>query len=142
MIGVHCLDFHQTITMKRKSLFFYCTKLIVPYLSNLCIFLLLFQAHNGVCYLRYDDTNPEKEEERFFRGILDMVQWLGKIQCTCIYIFLMYLSYHLICIVDWEQSHYIPLESEESNFFLMWMSGKWWSRRGNPKEARILQYMY
>ena len=36
------------------------------------------QAHNGVCYLRYDDTNPEKEEEKFFTGILDMVKWLGK----------------------------------------------------------------
>jgi len=34
-------------------------------------------AHNGVCNLRYDDTNPEKEEERFFTGILDMVTWLG-----------------------------------------------------------------
>ncbi|XP_076447840.1 glutamine--tRNA ligase-like [Babylonia areolata] len=31
----------------------------------------------GNCYLRYDDTNPEKEEERFFRGIRDMVEWLG-----------------------------------------------------------------
>ncbi|VDN16136.1 unnamed protein product [Dibothriocephalus latus] len=31
----------------------------------------------GVCYLRYDDTNPENEEERFFDAILDMVQWLG-----------------------------------------------------------------
>lgn len=35
------------------------------------------RAHNGVCYLRYDDTNPEKEEEKFFTGILDMVKWLG-----------------------------------------------------------------
>jgi len=34
-------------------------------------------AHDGVCMLRYDDTNPEKEEERFFTGILDMVTWLG-----------------------------------------------------------------
>jgi len=34
-------------------------------------------AHNGVCMLRYDDTNPEKEEEKFFTGILDMVTWLG-----------------------------------------------------------------
>ncbi|XP_065365523.1 probable glutamine--tRNA ligase [Calliphora vicina] len=34
-------------------------------------------AHNGVCYLRYDDTNPEKEEEKFFVGIRDMVEWLG-----------------------------------------------------------------
>ena len=36
------------------------------------------KANNGICYLRYDDTNPEKEEEKFFTGILDIVQWLGK----------------------------------------------------------------
>ncbi|XP_043247011.1 probable glutamine--tRNA ligase [Amphibalanus amphitrite] len=34
-------------------------------------------AHDGICFLRYDDTNPEKEEEKFFVGILDMVKWLG-----------------------------------------------------------------
>jgi len=34
-------------------------------------------AKGGTCYLRYDDTNPEKEEEKFFSGILDMVKWLG-----------------------------------------------------------------
>uniref|UniRef100_H2Z216 Probable glutamine--tRNA ligase n=1 Tax=Ciona savignyi TaxID=51511 RepID=H2Z216_CIOSA len=35
------------------------------------------KANDGVCFLRYDDTNPEKEEEKFFKGILDMVNWLG-----------------------------------------------------------------
>ncbi|CAF0724427.1 unnamed protein product [Rotaria sordida] len=35
------------------------------------------KANNGICYLRYDDTNPEKEEEKFFTGILDIIQWLG-----------------------------------------------------------------
>lgn len=35
------------------------------------------KAKNGVCFLRYDDTNPEKEEEKFFIGIKDMVEWLG-----------------------------------------------------------------
>lgn len=35
------------------------------------------QAHDGICFLRYDDTNPEKEEEKFFVGIRDMVEWLG-----------------------------------------------------------------
>ncbi|XP_045459617.1 probable glutamine--tRNA ligase [Melitaea cinxia] len=34
-------------------------------------------AHDGVCFLRYDDTNPEKEEEKFFVAIKDMVEWLG-----------------------------------------------------------------
>jgi len=34
-------------------------------------------VNNGICFLRYDDTNPEKEEEKFFVGIKDMVEWLG-----------------------------------------------------------------
>ena len=37
------------------------------------------EAHNGICFLRYDDTNPEKEEEKFFVGIKQMVEWLGKL---------------------------------------------------------------
>ncbi|KAJ1981306.1 Glutaminyl-tRNA synthetase [Dimargaris xerosporica] len=35
------------------------------------------EAHKGICYLRYDDTNPEAEEERYFSSILETVQWLG-----------------------------------------------------------------
>lgn len=33
--------------------------------------------HDGVCYLRYDDTNPEAEEEQFFVSIRETVEWLG-----------------------------------------------------------------
>ena len=33
--------------------------------------------YGGDCYLRYDDTNPEKEEEKYFVAILEMVEWLG-----------------------------------------------------------------
>ncbi|KAF1994042.1 glutaminyl-tRNA synthetase [Amniculicola lignicola CBS 123094] len=33
--------------------------------------------YGGVCFLRYDDTNPEKEEEIYFTSILDIVRWLG-----------------------------------------------------------------
>lgn len=29
--------------------------------------------------MRYDDTNPEKEEEKYFTAIKDMVEWLGKL---------------------------------------------------------------
>eukprot|EP00112_Aurelia_sp_Birch-Aquarium-sp1_P006551 Seg1720.10 transcript_id=Seg1720.10/GoldUCD/mRNA.D3Y31 product="Glutamine-tRNA ligase" protein_id=Seg1720.10/GoldUCD/D3Y31 len=35
------------------------------------------KAYDGVTYLRYDDTNPEKEEEKFFTAIREMVEWLG-----------------------------------------------------------------
>uniref|UniRef100_A0A1A9UQV3 Glutamyl/glutaminyl-tRNA synthetase class Ib catalytic domain-containing protein n=1 Tax=Glossina austeni TaxID=7395 RepID=A0A1A9UQV3_GLOAU len=34
-------------------------------------------AYGGICYLRYDDTNFENEEEKFFTGIRDMVEGLG-----------------------------------------------------------------
>jgi len=35
------------------------------------------KAHGGITFLRYDDTNPEKEEEKFFTAIKEMVEWLG-----------------------------------------------------------------
>lgn len=33
--------------------------------------------HNGVCYLRFDDTNPEAEAPEYFESIKRMVSWLG-----------------------------------------------------------------
>lgn len=37
-----------------------------------------YAKHNdGVCYLRFDDTNPEAEEEVYFNSIKSMVAWLG-----------------------------------------------------------------
>lgn len=33
--------------------------------------------YGGKCYLRYDDTNPEKEEGRYFESIRETVEWLG-----------------------------------------------------------------
>ena len=34
-------------------------------------------AFGGVTFLRYDDTNPEAEEERYFTSILETLEWLG-----------------------------------------------------------------
>lgn len=33
--------------------------------------------HGGECYLRFDDTNPEAEEEKYFIAIKEMIEWLG-----------------------------------------------------------------
>lgn len=33
--------------------------------------------NNGNCYLRYDDTNPEAEEQIYFDSILRCIKWLG-----------------------------------------------------------------
>lgn len=35
------------------------------------------QFHKGDCYLRFDDTNPEAEEDVYFESIKDMITWLG-----------------------------------------------------------------
>jgi glutaminyl-tRNA synthetase len=33
--------------------------------------------HKGICFLRFDDTNPEKEEAKFFQSIEEIIKWLG-----------------------------------------------------------------
>jgi len=35
------------------------------------------KAYGGLCNLRFDDTNPAKEEEIYFTSIKEMVHWLG-----------------------------------------------------------------
>lgn len=35
------------------------------------------QAYAGVCHLRMDDTNPEKESDEYVRAIQEDVRWLG-----------------------------------------------------------------
>ena len=37
----------------------------------------LAQDYGGVCHLRFDDTNPEKEEQEYVDAIVEMVHWLG-----------------------------------------------------------------
>ena len=37
----------------------------------------LARDFNGVCHLRFDDTNPEKESQEYVDSITDAVQWLG-----------------------------------------------------------------
>lgn len=43
------------------------------------IFLNFGLAHDyqGACHLRFDDTNPEKENEEFATSIINNVKWLG-----------------------------------------------------------------
>lgn len=35
------------------------------------------REYGGVCHLRFDDTNPEKEEQEYVDAIRDAVKWLG-----------------------------------------------------------------
>ncbi len=37
----------------------------------------LAQQYGGICHMRFDDTNPEKESQEYVDSISEMVQWLG-----------------------------------------------------------------
>jgi glutaminyl-tRNA synthetase len=37
----------------------------------------LARDYGGACHLRFDDTNPEKEEQEYVESILESVRWLG-----------------------------------------------------------------
>jgi glutaminyl-tRNA synthetase len=37
----------------------------------------LAREYGGACHLRFDDTNPEKEEQEYVDAIIDAVRWLG-----------------------------------------------------------------
>ena len=37
----------------------------------------LAQDYGGVCHMRFDDTNPEKEEQEYVDSILETIHWLG-----------------------------------------------------------------
>jgi len=45
--------------------------------KSICLNFGLALAYEGRCHLRFDDTNPEKEEQEFVDSIVDAVKWLG-----------------------------------------------------------------
>ena len=53
--------------------------------KSICLNFGLAQLYGGRCNLRFDDTNPEKEEQEYVDSILEMVQWLGFDYGTALY---------------------------------------------------------
>ena len=49
----------------------------VGHAKSICINFGLAQEYGGVCHLRFDDTNPEKEDSEYVNAIIDAVKWLG-----------------------------------------------------------------
>jgi glutaminyl-tRNA synthetase len=49
----------------------------IGHAKSICLNFGLADDYGGVCHMRFDDTNPEKEEQEFVDGILDAVHWLG-----------------------------------------------------------------
>jgi len=49
----------------------------IGHAKSICLNFGLARDYQGACHLRFDDTNPEKEEEEYVRAIIEMVKWLG-----------------------------------------------------------------
>jgi glutaminyl-tRNA synthetase len=49
----------------------------VGHAKSICINFGLAKEYGGVCHLRFDDTNPEKEDTEYVNSIIDAVKWLG-----------------------------------------------------------------
>ncbi len=49
----------------------------IGHAKSICLNFGLAQKYNGKCNLRFDDTNPSKEEQEYVDSIKEDVRWLG-----------------------------------------------------------------
>ena len=49
----------------------------IGHAKSICLNFGLARDFNGRCHLRFDDTNPAKEEEEYAESIKENVRWLG-----------------------------------------------------------------
>ncbi|MDR3238408.1 MAG: glutamine--tRNA ligase/YqeY domain fusion protein, partial [Spirochaetia bacterium] len=49
----------------------------IGHAKSICLNFGLARDYNGRCHLRFDDTNPSKEEDEFVESIQEDIRWLG-----------------------------------------------------------------
>lgn len=49
----------------------------IGHAKSICLNFGLALDYQGACHLRFDDTNPEKEDVEYVESIIDTVRWLG-----------------------------------------------------------------
>ncbi len=49
----------------------------IGHAKSICLNFGIANDFNGSCNLRFDDTNPDKEEEEYMHAIMEDVKWLG-----------------------------------------------------------------
>ena len=49
----------------------------IGHAKSICLNFGLAVEYNGKCNLRFDDTNPLKEDEEYVNSIMEDVKWLG-----------------------------------------------------------------
>ena len=49
----------------------------IGHAKSICLNFGLAESYTGTCNLRFDDTNPSKEEQEYIDSIIEDVRWLG-----------------------------------------------------------------
>lgn len=49
----------------------------IGHAKSICLNFGLARDYGGACHMRFDDTNPVKEDQEYVDGIMDSVHWLG-----------------------------------------------------------------
>ena len=49
----------------------------IGHAKAICLNVAMAKKYNGKCNLRFDDTNPVKEEEEYVQSIIEDARWLG-----------------------------------------------------------------
>ena len=49
----------------------------IGHAKAICLDFGIAERHGGICKLRFDDTNPTKENEEYVEAIKEDIQWLG-----------------------------------------------------------------
>ena len=49
----------------------------IGHAKSICLNFGIAEQFGGQCHLRFDDTNPEKEEAEYVNSIIEDVRWLG-----------------------------------------------------------------
>jgi glutaminyl-tRNA synthetase len=57
----------------------------IGHAKSICLNFGLAEEFSGKCFLRFDDTNPLKEEEEYVNAIIEDVEWLGFNWCDITY---------------------------------------------------------
>ena len=89
----------------------------IGHAKAICMNFGVAEKYNGVCNLRFDDTNPSKENNEYVENILNDISWLG---------------------FKWGNIYYASDYFERLWDFAIWLIKKELAQKGTPTEPGIL----
>jgi glutaminyl-tRNA synthetase len=87
----------------------------VGHAKSICLNFGLAEEFKGTCFLRFDDTNPIKEEEEYVNAIIDDVRWLGFEWCAMTHSSDYYQELYdlAVCLIQKDMAYIDSLTMEE-----------------------------